>query len=96
MPVRQFAGYNDAIKDYQDQPSGNNVCSEAAQTSSSEFDASMTKGTETRQKQRAEFVTLSVNNADATELTKFIVNRLNRILCTPRCTRLRRRLSSVH
>ena len=78
VPARQFAGYKDAIKDYQDQPSGNNVCSEAAQTSSSEFDASVTKGTEIRQKQRAEFVTLSVNKA-ATELTKLPVNRLNGI-----------------
>ena len=41
VPARQFAGYRDAIKDYQDQPSCNDVHSEVVQTSSSELDASV-------------------------------------------------------
>ena len=77
MLARQFAGHKDAIKDYQDLPSCIDVRSEAVQKSSSELDASVTKGTETRQKQHVEFVTLSVNNADATELIKLPVNRSN-------------------
>ena len=46
--------HKDAIKDYQrDQLSCNDAHIEAVQKSSSELDASVTKGTEIRQKQHA-------------------------------------------
>ena len=49
--------HKDAIKDYQrDQLSCNDARTEAVQKSSFELDASVTKGTEIRQKQHAEFV----------------------------------------
>ena len=73
--------HKDAIKDYpSDQPSCNNAHIDAVRKSSSELDASVTKGTEIRQKKHAEFV---VSNADVTVLIKLAVNRLN-VLCAPR------------
>ena len=67
--------HKDAIKEYQrDQPSCNDAHSEAAQKSNSELDASVTKGTEIRQKQHAEFV---VSIADAMVLIKLAVNGLS-------------------
>ena len=67
--------HKDAIKDYQrDQPSCNDAHVEAVQKSNSELDASVTKGTEIRQKQHAEFV---VSIADAVVLIKLAVNGLS-------------------
>ena len=83
--------HKDAIKDYQrDQPSCNDAHIEAVQKSSSELDASETKGTEIRQKQHAEFV---VSIADATVLIKLAVNGLSGFYAG--CMRPRRRLSSA-
>ena len=54
--------HRDAIKDNQsDQSSCNDAHIEVVQKSSSELDASVTKGTDIRQKRHAEFV---VSNAD--------------------------------
>ena len=66
--------HKDAIKDNQrDQPSCNDAHIEIVQKSSSELDASVTKGTEIRQKRHAEFVVVS--NTEV--LIKLAVNRLN-------------------
>ena len=48
------------------------------QKSIAELDDSVAKATEIRRKQHAEFVTLTANNATATELLKLAVNRLNK------------------
>ena len=47
-------------------------------TSVVEFDASVAKATEIRQKQHAEFVALTTQNAGATELLENAVNRLKK------------------
>ena len=49
---------------------------EAVHKSISELDDSVAKATEIRQKQHSEFVTLTANNAAATQLLKFANNRL--------------------
>merc|ERR1719383_1636148 len=50
----------------------------AVQKSISELDDSVAKATEMRQKQHSDFVTLTANNAAATELLKLAINRLNK------------------
>ena len=49
---------------------------EAVHKSISELDDSVAKATEIRQKQHSEFVTMTANNAAATQLLKFANNRL--------------------
>ena len=48
------------------------------QKSTGELDDSVARGTDFRQTQYAEFVTLKANNAVATELLKLAVNRINK------------------
>merc|ERR1712136_291094 len=76
--AHQIAGHKDALEDYQEQLSNTETRIAAVQKSISELDDSVAKATEIRQKQHSEFVTLTANNAAATELLKLAINRLNK------------------
>merc|ERR1712136_271492 len=76
--AHQIAGHKDTIEDYEEQLSNTETRIAAVQKSISELDASVAKATEIRQKQHSEFVTLTANNAAATQLLKLAINRLNK------------------
>jgi len=76
--AHQIAGHKDTIEDYEEQLSNTETRIAAVQKSVSELDASVAKATEIRQKQHSEFVTLTANNAAATQLLKLAINRLNK------------------
>jgi len=76
--AHQIAGHKDVLEDYEEQLSNTETRIAAVQKSISELDDSVAKATELRQKQRSEFVTLTANNAAATELLKLAINRLNK------------------
>ena len=68
----------DVIEDYnKDQLSNTDARMEAVEESISELQERVTREIEIRQEQQSEVVTLIANNAAATELLKFAVNRLN-------------------
>ena len=71
--VQQIAGY----KGTEDQLYSEGDRIDAVQTSISELDANVTRATEIRKKQHAEFATSTVNNAAATNSLKLTVNSLN-------------------
>ena len=79
--TKSIVGYQDSIQEFQDQLSKTDARIEVVQKSTGELDDSVATGTEIRQKQYAEFVTLKANNAVATELLKLAVNRKKQILC---------------
>ena len=76
--AKTIGGHKDAIQEYQDQLSNTADRIAVVQKSIAELDDSVAKATEIRQKQHAEFVTLTANNAAATELLKLAINRLNK------------------
>ena len=76
--AKTIAGHKDAIQEYQDQLSNTVDRIAVVQSSIAELDDSVAKATEIRQKQHAEFVTLTANNAATTELLKLAINRLNK------------------
>ena len=75
--ARSTVGYQDYIQEFQDHLSKTDARIEVVQKSTGELDDSVARGTQIRQKQYAEFVSLKTNNAVATELLKLAVNRLN-------------------
>ena len=66
------------FKSTQDQLSNTADRIAVVKKSTAELDDSVAKAPEIRQKQHAEFVTLTANNAAATELLKLAINRLNK------------------
>ena len=76
--AQSTAGYQDYIQEFQDHLSRTNARIDVVQKSTGELDDSVARGTEIRQKQYAEFVSLKANNAVATELLKLAVKRLNK------------------
>merc|ERR1719323_2737957 len=76
--AHQIAVHKDTKEDYEEQLSNTETRIAAVQKSISELDASVAKATEIRQKQHSEFVTLTANNAAATQLLKLAINRLNK------------------
>merc|ERR1711916_205586 len=76
--AKTIVGHKDAIQEFQEQLSNTDDRIAVVQKSISELDDSVAKATEIRQKQHSEFVTLTANNAAATELLKLAVNRLNK------------------
>ena len=78
-----IVGDKDATQEFQEQLSNTDDRVAVMQQSIAELDDSVAKATEMRRNQHAEFVTLTANNAAATELPKLAVNRLNKF-CTPK------------
>ena len=76
--AKSIVRFSDNIQESQDQLSKTSARIEVVQKSTGELDDSVGRGTEIRQKQYAEFVSLKANNAVATELLKLSVNRLNK------------------
>ena len=76
--AHQIAGHKDTMEDYEEQLSNTETRIAAVQKSISELDASVAKATEMRQEQHSDFVTLTANNAAATQLLKLAINRLNK------------------
>ena len=76
--AKTIVGHKDAIQEFQEQLSNTDDRIAVVQKSIAELDDSVTKATEIRRNQHAEFVTLTANNAAATELLKLAVNRLNK------------------
>merc|ERR1719434_220613 len=76
--AHQIAGHKDTIEDLEEQLSNTDDRIAVVQKSISELDASVAKATAIRQKQHSEFVTLTANNAAATQLLKLAINRLNK------------------
>ena len=74
MLAHQIAGHTETIEDYKEQLSNTETRIEAVRKSISELDDSVAKATEIRQ--HSEFVTLTANNAAATQLLKLAINRL--------------------
>merc|ERR1712135_95438 len=76
--AHQIAGHKDTVEDLEEQLSNTDERIAVVQKSISELDASVAKATAIRQTQHSEFVTLTANNAAATQLLKLAVNRLNK------------------
>merc|ERR1712107_91352 len=76
--AKTIVGHKDAIQEFQEQLSNTDDRIAVVQKSIAELDDSVTWATEIRRNQHAEFVTLTANNAAATELLKLAVNRLNK------------------
>merc|ERR1712136_436780 len=76
--AHQIAGHKDTVEDLEEQLSNTDERIEVVQKSISELDASVAKATAIRQTQHSEFVTLTANNAAATQLLKLAINRLNK------------------
>ena len=68
------------LRSFQEQLSNTDVRIAIVQKSLAELDDSVAKATEIRRKQHAEFVTLTANNAAATELLKLAVKQTEQIL----------------
>ena len=66
--ARSTVGYPDYIQEFQDQLSKTSARIEVVQKSTGELDDSVARGTEIRQKEHAEFVSLKANDAVATDL----------------------------
>ena len=93
--AKTIVGHEDVTQEFQEQLSNTDDRVAVMQKSIAEIDDSVAKATEIRRKQHAEFVTLTANNAAATELFTLAAKRTEQILRAPSCTRRRRRLSSV-
>ena len=78
MLARTIAGHKGDTQEFQDQLSSTDAWIKVVQRSIGELVASVAKATEIRQKQHAEFVTLTAKKA-ATQLLKLAVNTLNRL-----------------
>ena len=72
--------HKDATQEFHEQLSNTDVRIAIVQKSIAELDDSVAKATEIRRKQHAEFVTLTANNAAATELLKLAVKQTEQIL----------------
>ena len=66
--AKSIVDFSDNIQEFQDQLSKTGARIEVVQKSTGELDDSVARGTEIRQKQYAEFVSLSANDAVATDL----------------------------
>ena len=78
MPARTIAGRKGDTQEFQDQLSSTDAWIKVVQRSIGELAASVAKAIEIRQKQHAEFVTLTAKKAES-RLLKLAVNRLNRL-----------------
>merc|ERR1711916_164025 len=76
--AKTIVGHKDAIQEFQEQLSNTDDRIAVVQKSIAELDDSVTKATEIRRNQHSEFVTLTANNAAATQLLKLAINRLNK------------------
>jgi len=76
--ANEISGHRGTIEGYEEQLTNTATRIAAVHKSISELDASVAKATEIRQTQHSDFVTLTANNAAATQLLKLAVNRLNK------------------